>query len=266
MLFCFLFILSIGCSKNDDTLPPRDDLPELKSAYAPSSAVIDDFNDGLVNDIWELGTSEGATVIEEDGVLNIVIDGGTTSQGGNQVGGLTTKDYIIQGDFDIQIDYHLCEDYHQIEERNTLLMLIDQTGEGLEISIRTGVYLSVESYMTIESTPTEHLDGTLRIERKNNTVTTYYWDNGWVIHAQWEPSVVVAEDLRITFFSWNWEPSYSALETQLDNLILNHGFIIVCHNPETDNQKTLRLPAAALGAHLAHGDYIGECECWEIRV
>lgn len=257
-------ILITGCSQMDDVDPLQQEPASLKSAYLQSSAVIDDFNDGFINDIWDLTASEGATVYEADGVLNIIIDEGPTSQGWNQVGRLATKDYIIHGDFDIQIDFHLCEDYHQIDEGNTLLMLIDQTGEGLEISIRTGHYSSAESNTVYKRSYTDHLDGKLRIARTRNTVTTYYWENGWVMHAQWEPTLIVAEDLKITFFSWNMDPGYSELETQLDNLIMNKGFIKICHQPGTDNQKTLILPPAAIDAFLSQGDHIGTCECWEI--
>jgi hypothetical protein len=38
--------------------------------------------------------------------------------------------------------------------------------------------------------------------------------------------------------------------------------VFICHLPPGNplNAKTLRLPEAALKAHLAHGDYLGECE------
>lgn len=35
--------------------------------------------------------------------------------------------------------------------------------------------------------------------------------------------------------------------------------VTVCHKPGTPAQKTLAVPAAALEAHLAHGDYAGLC-------
>jgi hypothetical protein len=260
----FVLMMIAGCSQLEEADTLHQEPASPKGAYSPSSAVIDDFNDGIIDDIWEVGVSEGATVYEADGALHIIIDEGATSQGWNQVGGLTTKGYIIRGDFDLQLDFQLCEDYHQIEEGNTLLMLIDGTGEGLEISIRTNRYESKESNIIHAHTYTDHLAGKLRIARTRNKVTTYYWENGWVMHAQWEPTVVVAEDLKITFFSWNWDPGYSALETQLDNLIMNKGFIKICHQPDTDNQKTLVLPPAAIDAFLSQGDYIGTCECWEI--
>jgi hypothetical protein len=37
------------------------------------------------------------------------------------------------------------------------------------------------------------------------------------------------------------------------------GFVTVCHKPGTPAEKTLTLPAPALGGHLGHGDILGPC-------
>jgi hypothetical protein len=208
--------------------------------------------------------SEKANVYEDNGALNIKIGSGQSPSGGCQGGGIDTKDYILQGDFDIQLDFQLCFNYHSIGGCNTKLMLVDQENDGLEISIRSGQYMSIEvpalgSGIIKNSTFTEDLTGKLRIVRKRNLITTFFWEDGWRKHAEWETQYV-SGNLEITFNSWNWTPDFSAFDTKFDNVIINKGLIPICCKPGTIDQKQLTLPAEAVSAHLANGDFIGWCE------
>ena len=36
--------------------------------------------------------------------------------------------------------------------------------------------------------------------------------------------------------------------------------VTICHKPLTSAEKTLKVPASAVAAHIAHGDYHGPCE------
>jgi hypothetical protein len=42
--------------------------------------------------------------------------------------------------------------------------------------------------------------------------------------------------------------------------------VIICHKPGTNAERTLIVSVAALEAHLAHGDYIGECDGRPVEV
>jgi hypothetical protein len=110
-----------------------------------SGTFSDDFNNGIINDsIWNKTASEGATVKEESGVLKISIPSGTTSGGNNQVGGVQSRSYVIQGGFDVQVDFVVSLEYHNTPNTNAKLFLTDVDGNSLEISIRNGQYQARE--------------------------------------------------------------------------------------------------------------------------
>jgi hypothetical protein len=226
--------------------------------------VIDDFNDGVISAIWNAGASDNASVYEANGVLNVYVGAGLQANGWNQVAGIRSRDFILQGDFDVQVDFQLSSDYHSAPGANTKLFLTDQEGDGLEISIRSYQYLSLElpvggPAIIYNSTPTAHLAGKLRIKRVGNLVATYFWETGWQSHAQWQ-ATTVAGDLIIDIDSWNWWPEFRAFSTKFDNVLISNGLVTICHKPGTPAQKTLTIPAQALNGHLGHGDTIGSCE------
>lgn len=86
-----------------------------------------------------------------------------------QVAGLRTKDYVIHGDFDVQVDFILNPEYHSTPNTNAKLLLTDQSGNNLEMSIRNGRYISCDildgMYSFNTNTPTDDLFGKLRITR-----------------------------------------------------------------------------------------------------
>jgi hypothetical protein len=127
------------------TLPPTS-TPTRTPTLTPVPRVIDDFDDGVICNIWRTNSSDHARVYEANGVLNVDIGAGPTTDGGNQVAGVESKDFILHGDFDVQVDFQLSAGYHSIPEANTKLILLDQNGYGLEISVRTGLYLSKEVF------------------------------------------------------------------------------------------------------------------------
>jgi hypothetical protein len=119
-------------------------------------------------------------------------------------------------------------------EANTKLILIDHKGYGLEIGIRTGIYLSIEVFpngsgIIQKSSSTDNLDGKLRIVRMGNLVTTYFRKNSWQEHAQWTPQEVYG-DLKINVDSWNWQPNFLAFSTKFDNLQISNSSGISCVN------------------------------------
>ena len=136
--------------------------------------LLDDFDDGTINSsIWVMNTSEGATVQETSGVLDIDIPAGSTSTGGNRVGGLITWNYLLQGDCEVQVDFSLNPEYHAIPNTNAKLFLTDWMGNGIAISVRSGCYQSVDLHLgllkIIAETTTDHLNGKLRITRTEIT-------------------------------------------------------------------------------------------------
>jgi hypothetical protein len=66
-----------------------------------STGLIDDFNDGVINKIWNFSSSNNAKVYEANGVLNIDIGAGSTIVGGCQAAGIESEEFILRGDFDV---------------------------------------------------------------------------------------------------------------------------------------------------------------------
>lgn len=161
---------------------------------------------------------------EANGLLNIRVGSGPSSVSSCQVAGLTTKDFIVQGDFDVQVDFQLEAGYHSIPDANSKLILLDRNGYGLEISVRYRSYLSKEVFpdgtgIERNNTFTEDLLGRLRIVRAGNLVSTYYWKGGWRKHAEWHPQFV-SGDLKVDIDAWNWTPYFSSFNMAFDNFFL----------------------------------------------
>jgi hypothetical protein len=136
-----------------------------------NEGLMDNFNDGIFKEIWNVRQSEGAAIYELNGLLNIDISGGVNQDGSCHVGCLITKDFVIHGDFDVQVDFFVCPEYHNTPNCNAKLFLTDRNGMSVEISIRTGRYESRElpgegeEGTTIKTTHTIHQAGKLRITK-----------------------------------------------------------------------------------------------------
>lgn len=130
--------------------------------------LVDDFDDGIIDPIWEV-QARGASIYEADGVLNIDIFAGSAGPGLCHVGNIRTKDLVIHGDFDVQVDFSVNPEYHITPNTNAKLFLTDQNENGVELSVRNGRYQSVNvptdwsQYKVIKSTPTDNLNGKLRM-------------------------------------------------------------------------------------------------------
>lgn len=267
LLFLIALIVCYACEQENEPLN-NEELSEIynseKSAVGNAAGIIDDFNDGEFSDFWDVTYTDGAFIYEKNGLINIDIEEGPDPNVGCRVAGLTTKEFIFPGDFDVQIDYFLCPDYHTVEGPNTKFIVIDSDDDLIEISIRRGHFLTLElpwgGPATIYNRAYSNaLNGKLRIVRIMNTFKTYYFEDEWIKLGEWQAKHVFGE-LRLDIDSWNWEPDFSAFGTKFDNVIINKGFIKICHKPGTEDQKSLIIPAQALNAHLDHGDFIGSCE------
>ena len=157
-------------SPTNPSLNVRFDNLSAVGDILPNGLFSDDFNDGIINpSIWNISKSPGATIIESNGFLDINVPAGMTPEGFNQVGGIRTKEYLIQGNFDIQVDFEVNPEYHYTPNTNAKLFLTDRNGNGLEISLRYRQYLARElgfnSGGTIASKSTMQNSGKLRLVR-----------------------------------------------------------------------------------------------------
>jgi hypothetical protein len=201
--------------------PTQTLTPAPTPTATPIPIVIDAFDDGRICSIWSYNPTDNSKIYEVDGLLNIDIGPGS-SNNSNQWAGIVSKDYILHDDFIINIDFYLNKDYHSTNEANTKLFLVDKDGNALEISIRTGQYLTIEVPVDAEgiihnSAPTNDLSGKLRIERRGTRVLTSYWKNEWINFGNWEPEYVKG-DLSIDIDSWNMPPNYLPFSVKFDNL------------------------------------------------
>jgi hypothetical protein len=144
--------------------------------------LLDDFDDGIINDsIWKTSAhiSEGVTLEETGGVLDVDIPAGPPSQGNGVCGGATTREYLLHGAFDVQVDFSLNAEFHQAPPyANARLLITDQSEHSVDISLRSGYYFSMDivgppgpGHREMAKTPTDHLTGKLRISRTIILVT-----------------------------------------------------------------------------------------------
>lgn len=234
-IILIVFVLICMCSRNNPITPKNEPtIPDEKplKRSANSASMVEDFNDGIISNIWNITCTDKSKLYEANGVLNVEIGTGVTKDGYNQVAGLSSKDYILHGDFDVQIDFQLNNEYHSTPEANTKLMLVDRNGYGLEISVRTRCYISKEVFpggsgIVQNTTFTDDLVGKLRIVRSEDFITNYFWKNGWQKHAQWTPTKV-SGDLTIGFDTWNSTPYFLAITTKFDNIQISTTSGVTC--------------------------------------
>lgn len=195
---------------------------------------VDRFNDGVIGEAWDSLATDGSDIYESDGVLNMEIAAGPRPDGGNQVVDLGTKEHILKGDVDVQVDFEVSADFHTQFATAAILSL--QRMRDLKESdyVAIGIYkygyisqdghedLSGGTYTNYVWTASDDLQGKLRITRKGNVITTYYWGPGWIRHAQWTSQLIQpSDDLAIRFWTWNGQPTYPAFWAKWDNLIAN---------------------------------------------
>ncbi len=165
----------------DDAPPPGEDpvdYPALNVKFdnvITNDGLLDDFDDGIIDSLWQAYGSIETSVAETGGVLEIDVPEGPSpsNPGLNQVGGVRTKEPALRGYFDVQVDFAVNPDFHASRPgtTNAKLILTDASGHQVEISVRTGAYLSVDlledhsSYIVKAETPTSDLNGKLRITR-----------------------------------------------------------------------------------------------------
>ena len=141
------------------------------------NGLLDDFDDGIINDsIWETHAhiSEGVTLEETGGVLDVDIPPGPPSQGNGVCGGATTREHLLHGNFDVQVDFSLNAEFHQAPPyANARLHLTDQSEHSVSIWLWSGYYVSSDTSQVphLAVTPTDHLTGKLRITRTIILVT-----------------------------------------------------------------------------------------------
>ena len=136
-----------------------------------SDGLLDDFDDEIINDsIWETHAhiSEGVTLEETGGVLDVNIPAGPPSIGNGVCGGATTREYLLHGAFDVQVDFSLNAEFHQAPPyANARLFITDQSEHSVSIWLWSGYYVSSDTNQVphLAVTPTDHLTGKLRITR-----------------------------------------------------------------------------------------------------
>ena len=146
------------------------------NAPTGSDGLLDDFEDGVIAPVWvDSGATPGASFAESNGVLRIDIPAAPClSCNDNDVHvGHAVTDFILHDEFDVQVDFSVSQNFHDwgFGAGNLKLFLIDEDGNALESSIRSGgVYHSLQllddgTIPFIHSTLTDDLDGRLRIVR-----------------------------------------------------------------------------------------------------
>jgi hypothetical protein len=141
--------------------------------------LVDDFDGIEIGDVWG-GTGEqcveweGAAACQDDKVI-VHIGSGVEPGAIRRVAGLATWDYVLDGEFDVRIEFSLNDDYnyHSLRNAYVTLAVVDDRQYSASIQIRSRLYESVERggwgledyFRPINRSPTNHLDGKLRITR-----------------------------------------------------------------------------------------------------
>jgi hypothetical protein len=203
---------------------------------------IDNFNDGVIGDAWNSLATDGSSIYEADGVFNMVVaEGPSDTFGSNQVVDADTKEHVLKGNFDVRVGFQLDPEFHSkpdVDVRLTAEVWREVDGEvtgkvndSVTISIHKNGYRSSEEHQDLSGgnwtdygfSSSDDLEGKLRITRQGNLITTYYWDHGWVQHAQW-PGVRVSssDDFKIRLGTFNGESAFSSYWVKWDNLIAHY--------------------------------------------
>lgn len=194
----------------------------------------DQFNDGIIGEAWDSLATDGSSIYEGNGVLNMEIAQGQIADGSNQLVDAATKEHLLKGDVDVQVNFEVSPDFHTQYATAAILSLERRRGLKEEDYVAIGIYkygyisqdghedLSGGTYTNYVWTASDDLEGKLRITRKGDLITTYYWNHGWERHAQWESLLIhPSDDLAIRFWTWNGQPEYPAFWVKWDNLIAN---------------------------------------------
>jgi hypothetical protein len=227
--------------------------------------VIDDFNDGLIGDIWDWGGNlcawgNGASACVMDGVLHADVPPSVDYW---HIVGLNTAP-VVHGEFDVQMDFVVDEDFHSLQEGtgNVMLCLWDESyRNSICTEIDSGLYAtwrgldgSAQPYpigYEVGRTYTQDTEGKLRITRtrvQKGEVEESVMGNGsfTTLDGAWRSFSFTARRFSDGTVDGQWEritrPDGNAADSK------SHG-VISCFTVEGDQ--------AWLGGFATSGTYTG---------
>jgi len=140
--------------------------------------------------------------------------------------------YDFYGNFDVQVDFENMVVENFVGFTMELRANAVSDGTGYYVNIRRA-YDAGQKYRsqswdgslhTLTTTSTADLSGKMRMTRDGTTVKTYYWNSGWVEHAEDTFDVLGSNPIRIMFFTSSYSGNPN-VQVDWDNFTINSGSI-----------------------------------------
>jgi hypothetical protein len=204
----------------------------LISSVAP--IVYDNFDDNITDpSLWSIEQQGGPVAAEMNQRLEITVPA-------NSAGADFEAWYLsacqLRGDYDIRVDYELltwpfrsgvriglADDHANMQRISSGRQPYDYP-EGPDLYLTT--FDTADHVVGI--TPTSDLSGKLRLERVDDTLTSYYFANGaWTLVASYSDPAYT-QDTPFYLGSWSADSVFTDQEVKLafDNLIINEGELV----------------------------------------
>lgn len=210
----------------------------LVLTVAGHTAVIDNFNDGVMNTtLWTpFIDGIGPTAAETSGCVVVTMPADAhEAEAPHSFGGGFKSAKCVRGDFDVQIDYALTEWPSGSGVRVGLGLFPAHTGNLADVqrsSFGPSENGPIEAYATDYSVsggggvPTNHISGSLRLARVGNMLTAgVLVDGEWVEIYSAEFST---DDYFIAFTAWSHDHlfSHQPVEVEFDNFMMRYGELV----------------------------------------
>jgi hypothetical protein len=200
---------------------------------ASAAVFTEDFNDNLMNtELWIPSVFGDHTILQERNQrLEVIFP--PEAIGEWMLSGSYRSRFQLRGDYDIQVDFSMFGG-SRFDNGLVWLEAFDYVSRGHTTSLGDG-------YAFEDIVPTTDLSGKLRLTRKGNIATGYYYGNGeWVSLGSVEtPMLDQSVGFGYNSNGWGYDPIGSPLSIALDNFIINEGQIIPTTVPEPSSLLVL---------------------------
>ena len=210
----------------------------------PTPVLIDDFNDNSTDTSlwWTYANDTGPSIAEINQRVEISLPGESY---GERFGAGYSSAFNLRGDFDVEVEYSLLNWPVQSGVRVGMRATnsndwgqVERTGWGFDDGIPGSpkeVYLVNFNWDVQGITPTADHTGKLRLRRRGNVLTGYYFDSGtgnWVfLHS----AIINTDDVQIHLDTWSHDSAFSDSDVLIafDDFVIYEGEIVypLSHDP-----------------------------------
>jgi hypothetical protein len=214
----------------------------LATQVVAASVFIEDFNDNSINnELWIPSTYGSRTILQEQNQrLEIIFPEEELDEW--LLAGSYRSKFSLRGDYDIQIDYSMFNG-SVFDNGIVWLSVFDVVGRGNNIDVGDGYAFANEIQQTTDTS------GKLRLTRKGDIATGYYYKNGeWIsLGSRQTPLHDYSVSFGYNSNGYGYDLVSSPLSIALDSFIINEGQIVFNPVPEPSSILALIGGIAGLG-------------------